>query len=327
MALNSHAPRTILDVRLAQLESASGQSLPLSLRRFQESMESESVIRAIQAAASKMLWSYDRRFGVSAAVSVGRLCYLCGVELVGRVPRRISGALYSSGAISSGSKTHRAEFRVEAGRPVVRISHLHDEGVARISVAHELGHLMVHQRGSVLERATLLLGTSDEEEAVVEYAARLLLLSRAFLSSVSASPYSLAESCVAEAGRARVTLHAATLRLADPDLPDHGVRAAILWRLNPRTADSKPIEERLTPQWFACPGAFVPVGKCHARPGSLVAELASRCDMPAAGSRVEDVRIGTLRGRFEVDAFAWGSVRAGTRLVLLLCKNTHPQLP
>jgi len=81
------------------------------------------------------------------------------------------------------------------------------------------------------------------------------------------------------------------------------------------------IERRLTPQWFECPGAFIPVGKCCARAGSLVAHLAAEADNVVAGNRVEDVQIGTLVGRFRVDAFAWGSLRTGTRLVLFLCSR------
>lgn len=181
----------------------------------------------------------------------------------------------------------------------------------------------------------LLLGATQEEEALAEYAARLLLLPYGpetpkigmavkGLDSEAEEPVavpSLAGRCVATAGRARVTLHAVILRLTDPDYGVKGVQAAILWRLNPRVPADAPIEERLTPQWFASDGAFIPVGRCRARPGSLVAEVAGMGDERASGIRSEEVDIGSLKGRLTVDAFAWGSVRAGTRLVLFIARG------
>jgi hypothetical protein len=57
------------------------------------------------------------------------------------------------------------------------------------------------------------------------------------------------------------------------------------------------------------------VGKCKARRGSLIAELAQNTE-PLAGTRIEQVNIGSLAGEFSIDAFAWGSVLDRTRVVL-----------
>ncbi|MBI4190782.1 MAG: ImmA/IrrE family metallo-endopeptidase [Betaproteobacteria bacterium] len=203
---------------------------------------------------------------------------------------------------------------------MIRIPATLDTALARVSVAHELSHVLIHTRESSLDLATIRMTSTPEEEAVAEYGARLLLLPRIPLGEVPESARSLAEYCVAVAGFARITVHSAVLRLADPDISERGIRAAVLWRLNPRVQEDAPVALRLSPQWFAARGVFVPIGKCHARQDSLVADLAAASDSPVAGSRIEDVSIGTLVGRFRVDAFAWGSLTAGTRLVLFVCK-------
>jgi hypothetical protein len=74
------------------------------------------------------------------------------------------------------------------------------------------------------------------------------------------------------------------------------VRGVILWRLNSEIPFDAPLNLRLTPQWHICPGAFIPVKRCHAGSSSLVATLASLPERHAAGSRVEQVQIGSLKG-------------------------------
>jgi hypothetical protein len=116
----------------------------------------------------------------------------------------------------------------------------------------------------------------------------------------------------------RVTLHSAVTRFGDPDVTSPRVLGAILWRMNPEVSTIEPIHARLTPQWHLCPGAFIPVRRCKARMGSLVADLAGTGNAAVGESRLEDVAIGTFTGCFRADAFAWGSVIDGTRIVLSL---------
>jgi len=77
--------------------------------------------------------------------------------------------------------------------------------------------------------------------------------------------------------------------------------------------------QRLTPHWHLS-NAFIPIGKCSARSGSLVADLAEK-DIPTQGSRFEEVSIGGLVGKSIVDAFAWGTLSSGTRLVLSIFRD------
>src|SRR5262249_41739932 len=134
---------------------------------------------------------------------------------------------------------------------------------ARISVAHELGHLLIHRRGEGYDEATIRLPSSPSEESLAEYGARLLLM-----PSPQFNHRNLAEHSLIQSSRSRVTLHSAVLRLGDPDVEPYDVVGAILWRMNSGVSKNLPLGSRLTPQWHLCPGYFVPVGKCRARYGS-----------------------------------------------------------
>jgi hypothetical protein len=196
---------------------------------------------------------------------------------------------------------------------MIRVPEEIDFETARISVAHEIGHILIHQRGTELDHATIRLSSTSEEEALAEYGGRLLLLP----TTIFQPPLgvNLAQYAVEQAGVARVTVHSAVSRLGDPDILVPGLQGAILWRINPQVPASHPISTRLTPQWHLCPGAFVPVRRSKARPGCLVAQIAE-APGPISASSVETVSIGTFVGVFRVDAFAWGAISQGTRLVL-----------
>jgi uncharacterized protein DUF955 len=183
-----------------------------------------------------------------------------------------------------------------------------------VSVAHELGHVLLHSRDDGFDEATVRLPSTPAEEGLAEYAARLLLMPATLWSHLNVDT-NLAECSVVQSSMARVTVHASVVRLGDPDLVDLGIRGAILWRLNAGLPNSDLLYERLTPQWHLCPGSFIPIRKCRARHGSVTADAASASG-PVVSTRLEEVNIGTFVGWFLVHVFAWGSVQDGTRLVL-----------
>jgi len=202
------------------------------------------------------------------------------------------------------------------GQPCIQIPAGVPDHRARVAVAHELGHVLIHKRGSSYDDVTIRLAASDREEAVAEYAARLLLLPTRQIEREN-----LAERAVRQANEARVTVHAAASRLGDPDMRCEFVRGAILWKLNPSVPSKSALAERLTPAWRLCPGAFIPIGKCKARKDSLIAELA-RATGSSSDVRIENVKIGSLEGVFRVHGFAWGSIAGGTRLILSIFETT-----
>jgi Zn-dependent peptidase ImmA (M78 family) len=92
-----------------------------------------------------------------------------------------------------------------------------DYATARVSVAHELGHVLVHLRANDFDEATVRMPSSPEEECIAEYRARLLLMpSRAWLEMPMGS--NLAEEAVIRSNIARVTIRSAVARLGDPDV-------------------------------------------------------------------------------------------------------------
>jgi hypothetical protein len=57
-----------------------------------------------------------------------------------------------------------------------------------------------------------------------------------------------------------------------------------------------------------------------------VAQVAA-AQASVAKSELEDVNIGSFVGQFRNDAFAWGSVEDGTRLVLTIFREPRELLP
>lgn len=309
----------MLDPQLATLlrDVARHDPMPLAVTRFVTGCGAEDAIAAIRLAASRVLAAYAERFTwPTPVVSATRLCELCDVELRGSPrPGRARSPVYALDAGPVGAKTQTASFHVEGSKAVITIARGIDVARARVGVAHEIGHLLVHTRGASLDADTLRLPSTPVEETLAEYAARLLLLPNAF--EAEGTTEGIAKACVSIASVARVTVHSAAARLGDPDRRDRGIRSVVFWRLNHRAERGVPVARRLVPQWHLSGDVFVPIGRCHARSGSLIAELAgSSGDTPAAGSAREHVSIGSLHGELQVDAFAWGSVEDGTRVVL-----------
>jgi hypothetical protein len=312
----SNASLGPLDPQLRSLgaESWNRDEAPLSIRRFVDEFRKDSPSAAMKFAADLLLAAYgstpDR---VRPPIEVERLCSLCGAHLTGAKPRARAPNAYSVESIRPRSG-HTGKLYFDQSMVSIKIPEDVDHSTARISVAHELGHLLIHRRGSWYDEATVRLRSSPEEEALAEYCARLLLMpAPLWLPHIQSG--NLAEYAVAQASLMRVTVHSAVTRFGDPDVTSTGVRGAILWRMNRDVGTSDPIHARLTPQWHLCPGSFVPVRKCKARLGSLVADLAA-AGRVKGDSKYEEVSIGSFTGYFRIDAFAWGSVQDGTRLVL-----------
>jgi hypothetical protein len=324
--------RYILDPQLSNLlqKERDVASLPLALRRFADCFGEPSATLAMRAATRDLLGEYFSDQSVSrTAISVDRLCRLAGAQVI--VPAKLAPprVVYALGA----PRPHRSPTGAivfSSGRPRITVPSTVDKTTARISVAHELGHLLIHRRKNLWDDATVRLPSTSEEEALAEYAARLLLMPVSRWSGHRDHCVNLAQFVLRASSAAGVTVHSAVARLGDPDVSDARVRGAILWKLNPLVSRSAPIAHRMTPQWHLCPGAFVPVGKCGSRLGSLAAELAAGTG-PVTASQLEDVRIGSFVGTLQAHGHAWGSIDDGTRIVLtvfqLPSNETQAQAP
>ncbi len=314
--LAAHGKRT-LDFQLAgvdlQLTGA-----PLAIRRFTEEMNVDSPTIAMKQATSDVLGLYIDSGAERTPISITKLCEIFDVRLHGRKPAAGAGPYYSV-ENHKAWRGHSGNLLFEGKKAAIRIPDNVSHEMARISVAHEIGHLLIHRRKLGYDEATLRLPSSNAEETLAEYGARLLLMP--LLTGELVQSNNLAEFALAQCSRSRVTLHSAVTRLGDPDVPSADIVGAILWRMNARVEDAQPVGARLTPQWHLCPGQFIPVGKCKARETSLVAELGGK-GKPVSGSSVEDVNIGSLNGSFRIDACAWGSIADGTRLVLSVFRES-----
>ncbi|MBI5536874.1 MAG: hypothetical protein HY898_29400 [Deltaproteobacteria bacterium] len=307
---------TPADPQLAMLHKleSTGTELPLPLKRFRSEAGAATAIAAMEVAADRVLAACGLQSGHERLrVSASELCRVCDIRLEGAPKRTAKRA--SRGLSSEKFSGHTGSLSLDPAQPLIRLPAGIDFVRARIAVGHEIGHYLLHRRASGIDRFTARLESTPAEEAIAEYAGRVLLMRHAYADTSYASNVVL--ECMNAARRADVTLHAAAARVGDPDVKSFGsVAGLILWRINPAAARDAALASRLTPSWHLCGGAFIPVGRCHARRSSLIAEVASSSDGNASASRTEEVEIGSLKGRFRVDAVAWGSSENGTRLVL-----------
>jgi IrrE N-terminal-like domain len=285
-----------------------GRKLPLSLDRFAQHFGTIPTC-AMNRATSALLEQYWKIASpANRTISVQKLCTVADIELVGRCPVRRRARTVKPVP----QHDHDALVDLAGVRPKIRIPPGIEGERACISVAHEIGHVLVHRRSSSIDEVTSKLSTSPEEEALAEYAARLLLMPG---TPPPVNRKNIATVALAWAEGAGVTVHAATARIGDPDQSELGIRGAILWRFDPTSPRQAHPWERITPAWHLCPNEFIPIGKCHAKMATVVGELAGSGTISSAEGE-EEVRIGSLEGRFHVHAVAWGSLERRTRLVL-----------
>lgn len=290
---------------LLEQERKAAAELPLPIRRFVQDQNAAGVVEAAVRASGRLLRDYEAAGGaLPGTVRLSKLAELRSVALHGLKNVRPTRPLGTTS-----SQRYRAAITMGGAGRVITIPPGSDRAVARISVAHELGHLLIHSRGMAVDEATIRLGSSPQEETLAEYIGRLLLLS----SKVSPEDEGggTAKLCFALAGSANVPLAAALARIGDPD-QNLGIAGAILWEL--RRDPSLTLAERLKPSCRLCGAAFIP-DRSHAREGSLTVTAAEgEEERLVMGS--EFVRIGRFVGQFGVQAYAWGSEARGTRKVL-----------
>ena len=302
--------------RVLQSSGANAMDLPLAIRRLIAETCADSPQEAIERATARSLQNYYKIATSASRISVGILCRSLGVQLQG-VPTRATMRRSLEASPGDGpAPSHSGLLDFSAPQPIISIPTGLDYLKARDSVGHELGHVLIHKRTYGYDQATIRLGSSPVEEALAEYAARLLLMPKTLAdSSTFQLTGNLAARCVELAHDAEVTIHAAMARVGDPDMPKIGIRGAILWRTLHPTGDSSAAS--LAPYWHLCGDTFVPLKRGGVRQNSLVARLF----LESEGGRItdsarEDVRIGRLCGSFRVDGMAWGSRKYNSRVVL-----------
>jgi hypothetical protein len=301
--------------------SAEGRSVPepFAINAFREWHGVATLAEAAQRVAARALARLPGGGGthINPLVSVTQLCDVLGIVLEGVAPtmsragreiEKVDCARYRS--------EERARLSFHDGKAVVRVSERDARSLARArySVAHEVGHFLIHQRGDTMDWMTLRADTTVEEEALAEYIGRLLLLPKDHVDAFIKLPVT-ALQCVTLAARAEVSLHAAAARLLDVDATDRGIRGVIFWQMAGRVDSAADIAKAFAPHWHQCPGSFVPVRRCHLRHDSMLARLAHGTGK-AQDAAQEEVSIGSFKGRFKVSGFAWGSVEKRSRKAL-----------
>lgn len=316
-----------LDSGLWRLSTTSLDTLPFPVQTFCTWHNQKSPVAAMEKVVEDLLVNCGQKsetgFDCSTfATNIGEICRFLGIDVRGPQPSVPSKSVYSTSG-SRGDKISKpavsGTLQLVDGKPVVYVPNKTDLPHRRLSVAHEIGHYLMLWKGDRVDRSAAGFSSTQEEEELAEYAARLILLPKFALAVPSG--FGVAKSCIYLAGRRCTTVWSAARRMGDPGIAQNNLRAIVLWRLNPEVLACEPLHKRMTPQWFIGEKIYIPVKKCHAGFSSLVANLAAKesGEKPVEGVAEEMVSIGSLKSfnnKMSVDAFAWGSVSRGTRLVL-----------
>jgi hypothetical protein len=298
-------------------------ALPVPLRRFCEYHQTENLVEAVERGCEMLLKEYSTKYrDLTRRVSVGWLCDAAGVRVNG-VPSKVRAYWRDTAA----RNLRRSRTRIDFGdsQPTIYLDSALPRELARVEIAHELGHWVIYNRNGIPDRKLLRLETSAQEEAVAEYIARCLLMPSK-QKNVGGGETNESVRCMLQAGIAAVPIYCSAARRGDPDQKTDRIDGAILWGLKRRPKLGEALADAMTPYWHLCGAEFVPIGRCRARYGSLVERLATLGDEEVSDRHDEEVAIGTLRGNFVVDGFAWGSVRRGTRLVLTIFQKEATKL-
>jgi hypothetical protein len=214
----------------------------------------------------------------------------------------------------------------ESGRLVIEVNSLFPRVRQRLSVAHEIGHLIVDYCSP--DRGSHWGHYDSEVESLCNRLAGQLLapdwaLRRHFEQDCGLADWRHSIRCstiLAAASKFGISVDAAASRIfSELDLAP-GV-AAIIWRHAGNTV--KPTSEkdlRISSAWHSLQGSvYIPRNKT-APVGSVIRKASKESGVFSA---VEDLTFGKLRGRFQVDASGFGpnsdrSALCGSRSVLSL---------
>src|SRR6185295_13814716 len=136
---------TSLDSDLASLAASGWRSSdsPLAIARFVEECGADRPTSAMKVATDRLMAQYRVRHPLSAPIAVETLCELSSVGLTGKRPKRGISNVYSV----DGYKPrigHTGKIFFDGPKAIIKIPENLDLGTARVSVAHELGHLLIH---------------------------------------------------------------------------------------------------------------------------------------------------------------------------------------
>src|SRR6266478_414649 len=264
-------PRKYTD--LAIIARQSMEDWPPTLQRFVHEFGAMNPVDAAQIAAKTVMDRYAAAYPYNDrdAISVRYLCKLLDIDLRGNVPKMLpSRSNPRFGSYGESDDRPAAALLVFNRRATIDVA-APNPLRARISVAHEIGHFLIHSRGQEIDNSMMHSEVTTEEEILSEYIGRLLLLPTELFHFQFTRQRSMAVACITAARDAAVSFNIATSRISDPDQALPSLKGAIFWRLVPGSPTHLPVEKRLAPFWHLCPNAFVPIRKCHARHDSVIA--------------------------------------------------------
>ena len=138
-----------LDSRLRPLTGKAWDvgNTPLAVKRFVRELGMDCPSTAMKMATDLLLSTYHSHIDEdSVPITVEKLCDICGATLTGIRPNPRNATVYSLDSWQS-RQGHTGKLSFDDSRVSINIPEAVDYLTARLSVAHELGHLLIHRRG------------------------------------------------------------------------------------------------------------------------------------------------------------------------------------
>jgi Zn-dependent peptidase ImmA (M78 family) len=227
-----------------------------------------------------------------------------------------------------------ARLILEDGHPVIEVNPLFPRVRRRLSIAHEIGHMIVNECAG---RARFHISHGDAiEEACCNNLAGVLLAPDAAVRRFFAASHALGDwkdqvrcSTILEAARSFEVSVDVMARRVFHDLALAPSKIAIIWRDKENSASRRSERAlRISSAWHAlAKTTFIPLNKTIA--STSIIHLACRSGETLCGDEV--LALGALRGTFAVEAKRFGSTASaggilGPLAVLSLLDSIPPAL-
>lgn len=190
--------------------------------------------------------------------------------------------------------------------------------MARVTIAHEIIHSLFD---TVNDKRPGALPSEEIEETLCDYgAARLLMPDESVELLIECSVKKYAEKIIDIANKYKIPRRYLAFRIFDvqKDSKSDRIEAIIEW--SKKSLNSDYSNKNIVPYWSVCKKTYIPwmgsKSTCYAKKESLIAKAIQQEGSYISIGGVEEVRIGSLKGRYNVSVCAIGKKEYETRCAI-----------
>jgi len=192
--------------------------------------------------------------------------------------------------------------------------------IVRLTVAHEIVHTLFYTED---KRRPGGLPADMDEEILCEYGAgRLILPKEVLIDRVKKSDVSITTKLIMNISKKnQVPIITVCQRLMDPyiDITFNEWEGAILWGLRNKSDEIMP--KNIVPKWSVTRSTFIPLKKkCHVSHKGVIYNTFMHSGSFIEDLNTEDVEIGSLQGKYNIETCGFGDIENKTRFLLSIFK-------